>query len=252
MLGTMKSAARNSGLVVVGLAVAVLAAGCAKKPVLRPGGRRVTQAREAARDRLDRDLAAIAQGVPGFRLLARVEVDTCSRGRHDWKTKDDFRSECHLRVAAAYMFTGEVVPRAMELHSVLTGHGWTAGWPDDGGIPKLLKEYWDAGRDRPLYDPGPPEATYLQGRPTPPGSKSLTDMPRTLRVHLTSADLPDDRQIGGTAEDMATDHVRDHGTDGLEYHRTVDGTPWAAPWRAARKPGARLAVLTFDEHYARN
>ncbi len=252
MLGSMKSAARNSGFVAAGLAVAVLAAGCAKKPTLKPNGTRVAQAREAARERLNRDLAAIAKDLPEFHLLAKPEVDTCSRGRDDWKTKDNFRSECHLRVAVAYMFTGEVAPQATTLHSVLSRQGWTPGWPEGGGIPALLKEYWDTERDRPRYDPGPPEANYQQGKPTPPGSKSLGDAPRTLRVYFTTADLPDNRQIAGTAADTATDHIRTPEAGGLEYHRTVNGTPWATPWRAARKPGSRLAVLTFEEHYARN
>lgn len=247
----MKSAARIPGLA-VGLAVAVLAAGCVRKPVLKPDGRGVAQARKAAREQVDRDLAAITQGVPEFRLLARAELDTCSRGRRNWKIRDDFRSECHLRVAAAYTFAGELAPRATALHSVLSGQGWTGGWPRGGGLPALLEEYWDTGRDRPRYDPGPPGASYQQGTPTPPGSKSLADIPRTLRIDFTSADRPDDRSIGGPAAEMATDHIRVHGGDGLEYHRTVDGSPWAAPWHAARKPGTRLVVLLFEEHYARN
>lgn len=252
MLEGMKSAARIPGLVAVGLAVAVLAAGCANKPVLKPDGRSVTQARKAAREQLDRDLAAVTQGVPEFHLLARAELDTCSRGRDNWKTQDAFRSECHLRVAAAYTFAGKLAPRATALHSVLSGRGWTGGWPHDGGIPAMLEEYWDTGRDRPRYDPGPPAAGYRQGTPTPSGSKSLADIPRTLQISFASADQPDDRQIGGTAAEMATDHVRVHDADGLEYYRTVHGTPWAAPWHAARKPGTRLVVLLFEEHYARN
>src|ERR1700754_3882683 len=102
MLGGMKSAARSLGLEVLGLAVILLRAGCVKKPVLKPSDRRVTEARKAAREQVDRDLSAIAQSAPEFRSLATADLDTCSRGRDNWKTRDPFRSECHLRVAAAY------------------------------------------------------------------------------------------------------------------------------------------------------
>ncbi|MFB4312056.1 hypothetical protein [Actinomadura sp. GTD37] len=244
----MESVAKICGLAAVGLGVAVLAAGCARKPVLKPDGKTVTKAREAARARVDRDLAAITRRVPEFRLLARAELDTCNRGHDNWKIHDPYRSECHLRVAVAYTFAGEFVPRAAALHSVLTGRGWTAA---EG--PRA-QNHWDTGRDRPRPVRGLPAALYQQGTPTPPSSRSLGDVPRTLRLHVTSADESEHRQIHrGIATDMAdAAQIRAQGLTFLEYHRTFTGTPWAAPWRTARRPGMRLLVLTFQENYARN
>lgn len=226
ILKGMEGAGYIAGLVAAGLAVAALVASCGKKPVLNPDAKAVTTAREEARDQVNRDLAAITQRIPDLHPLARVELDTCSRGQDNWKTRDPYRSECHLRVAAAYTFVGELAPRVSALQSVLTGRGWT-----------------NAGTT----------TVYRQGTPTPPDSQSLGDMPRTLRIHLTSADQPEAEQFRGIAADMADEaRIRSHGLGTQEYHRTLNGTPWGEPWRTARRPGTRLMVLTFQENYARN
>lgn len=155
-------------------------------------------------------------------------------------------------MAAAFTFAGELAPRATALHSVLSGRGWTGERTHYGEIPAMLEKYWDTERDRPRYAPGPVNASYRQGTPTPPSSKSLADVPRMLQIYFASADQPDDGPIGINAAEMATDRIRLRNPDRLEYYRAVDGTPWAAPWHAARKPGTRLAVLLFTERYVRN
>jgi len=196
---------------------------------------------------VDRDLAAIAQGVPEFRLLARADLDTCSRGENNWKTRDPFRSRCQMRVAVAYTFAGELAPRAMALHAVLSGRGWNGR-----GIPLVLDEYWDAALDQPRYRSGPPETQYQQGTPTPPSSQTLTDIPRVLHIAFFSGDDPDRYTRGFTASMARIQDVQAQGFRFLEYYRTFSGTPYAAPWLAVRQPGTRLVVLMFSENYVRN
>jgi hypothetical protein len=75
-----------------------------------------------------------------FALLGEVSThDICYRGRHNWKTQDEFSHQCACSITRAYGFNGDFYERIAELEYSLSNVGWDI--PDtkmsdlDGGQP---------------------------------------------------------------------------------------------------------------------